>query len=89
MESGQSQINLHHTGLTEFVSKLERLTNRIVIAIILAAVILGSSLLVQVSADHPYIARIGITGYCIALTIILGMLGRSWYDHWRKKHHRK
>lgn len=89
LESGQSQINLHHTGLTKFVSKLERLTNRIVIAIILAAVILGSSLLVQVSADHPYIARIGITGYCIALTIILGMLGRSWYDHWRKKHHRK
>ena len=51
--------------------------NRLVIGIILAAVILGSSLLVVASPQQgSFVHQMGIFGYCIAFVAIVTVAGK-------------
>ena len=60
--------------------------NRLVIGIILAAVILGSSLLVVASPQQgSFVHQMGIFGYCIAFVAIVTVAGKYFYDRFRKK----
>lgn len=85
LNDGHGQFIVKHTGLNQALNKLERLGNRLMVTIILAAVILSSSLLVQGSAGHPYIAKIGIAGYIIAIVIILVLVLGAIRERFRKK----
>ena len=57
--------------------------NRFMIAIILAAVILGSSLLVQGTPADSHIYRLGVSGYIIAIIIIILLVVTEIIHRWR------
>lgn len=85
---GQARLTVKYKGQERLVDRLEQIASRLSITIILAAIILGSSLLVA-GSPHSGVARLGVCGYVIALLIIGGMAGahlRRWFHRWR---HRK
>ena len=62
-------INLEHSGLNQFIAKLDIITNRISMAVIVAALIIGSSLIMlsdkgPLFLDYPVV---GLTGYLLAV----------------------
>ena len=65
VENEDIGINLYHKGLQEFQDTLHSITNRLVLAIIIAALLIGSSLVVTTE-----IRTFGLIGYCIS-----GLLG--------------
>lgn len=69
--NGDIEVKLRYEGQTTLLKQVERITNRLLIVIILAAIILGSSLLVENSVQHPHIYRIGVSGYAISIGIIM------------------
>ena len=79
MASGRWQLNLRHENIERLVKELDRSSNRLAFSIVLAAIIIGSS--VVVSADTQLmlfdfkVQYFGIIGYLIAG--ILG-LGLTW-----------
>ncbi len=74
IKAGKVNVEIEHTGLTPVLNTLDRISNRIVFAIVLAAMIVGSSLIIV--ADIPpkwhNIPIIGILGFGLA-----GIMG-SW-----------
>lgn len=90
VNEGTARINLHYSGQDALLLRLERMMNRLMIVIILAAIILGSSLLVEGSNSHPVIFRIGVAGFLISIAVIIGLLIGTAVHRWRlKRHHRK
>ncbi|WP_288659096.1 AarF/UbiB family protein [uncultured Limosilactobacillus sp.] len=86
--NGDAQVNFKLKGQDSLIKQVERITNRFLIVIILAAVILGSSVIVEGSSQHPHIFRLGVIGYSIALVVIVALvlseLGHRWRN-WRNK----
>ena len=86
--NGDAQVNFRLKGQERLIKQIERITNRFLIVIILAAVILGSSVIVEGSSQHPHIFRLGVIGYSIALVVIVALvlseLGHRWRN-WRNK----
>lgn len=74
INDGEARINVHYSGQDALLLRLERMMNRLMIVIILAAVIMGSSLLVEGSNSHPFIFKIGVAGFCISIVVILLLL---------------
>ena len=58
LQSGQLNIGFEHRGIMPLQVTLERITNRLVFAIVLAALIVGSSLIV-LSGIPPRSSKIG------------------------------
>jgi ubiquinone biosynthesis protein len=52
-EDGRIKMEIEHRELDEFSSHLERITNRMALAMIIAALIIGSSLIMQSDAGMP------------------------------------
>ena len=72
-ESGRLQITFRHTGLEHFVSELDRAANRITVSLILASIVVGSSLLLALKTGpllYGDISILGLFGYVVA-----GLLG--------------
>lgn len=88
LSTGQAKINFQYKDQARVLSNLERMLNRLLIVIILAAVILGSSILVEGSSGHPAIFKLGTAGYSIAIIVIVCLLIGDLYRH-LKKHHKK
>ncbi len=68
---GQAKFNIALKGQETLFENLGKIIDRLVTAIILASLILGSSLLVQGSAEHPAIYKLGVAGYIISFTVII------------------
>lgn len=83
--NGNSRLNLKLKGQKELLDRLETLVNRLVLAIILAALIMGSSLLVEGSEKHPAIYNIGVIGYLLAALIVLFLLLSEVHRRFKKK----
>lgn len=83
--NGNNRLNLKVKGQNEFLERLETLVNRLVLAIILAALIMGSSLLVEGSEKHPTIYNIGVIGYLLAAVIVLFLLLSELHRRFKKK----
>lgn len=81
--NGDAQVNFKLKGQERLVKQIERITNRFLIVIILAAVILGSSIIVEGSSQHPHIFRLGVIGYSIALVVILALVISELSHHWK------
>jgi ubiquinone biosynthesis protein len=87
-ENGQTRVNLVFSHRKLFIDRIDSMVNKIVLSVILAALIVGSSLLVQSHPDNSWITNIGIFGYVSAVVVIIGLLIgtlHSWYTHWRRK----
>ncbi len=68
LKKGEVKIQFEHTGLKPLIDTLEHTSNRIAFSIVLASLIVGSSVIVL--SDIPprwfEIPVIGLAGYCIA-----------------------
>jgi len=87
-ENGQTRVNIVFSHRQQFIDRIDTMVNKVVLAVILAALIVGSSLLVQSHSDNSWITNIGIFGYVTAVVVIIGLtIGtlHSWYRHWRRK----
>lgn len=72
-EAGHLQVTFRHVGHERFVTELDRSANRITLALILASIVIGSSLLLALKTApllFGSISLLGIFGYLIA-----GILG--------------
>ena len=87
-ERGGAKVNLELKQRDTLLDRLENIVNRLVIAIILAAVIIGSSLLVQAREANDLIARLGVIGYSAALLVIIGLVISSLYRRYQRWRHK-
>lgn len=87
LERGRLKVGVELNHRDQVLDRIERMVNRIAVAMILAALIMGSSLLVQ-QDQHTWIARIGIFGYVLAAALIIGF-AISTVVHWvRHRRHK-
>ncbi|RPJ53738.1 MAG: AarF/ABC1/UbiB kinase family protein [Acidobacteria bacterium] len=72
LKKGELSVSLHHEGLARLIQEIDRSSNRLAFAMIVAALIIGSSLLVllQQGPEVLGIPALGLAGYLIA-----GLLG--------------
>ncbi|MFD1317477.1 ABC1 kinase family protein [Loigolactobacillus zhaoyuanensis] len=87
-ERGDTKVNLEFKQRDGLLDRLEAIINRLVIAIILAALIIGSSLLVQSRQPGDAIAKLGLLGYSAALLVMLSLLGSNLYHRYQRWHHK-
>ncbi|MGX7352604.1 ubiquinone biosynthesis protein, ABC1 family [Enterococcus canis] len=88
--AGQARLNIEVKQKDELFDGAERLVNRLVAGLVLAAVIMGSSMLVEFSPDPTsrFATKLGLFGYGISLLTIIGLVGRAlWkrWQNWRKR----
>ena len=82
---GKGKLNLEFKNQKALLERVEAMVNRLVIGLILSALVIGSSLLVQTSPNgHTFISNIGIFGYSIAALSILFLISESFYRRYRK-----
>ncbi len=72
LKRGELLVSLHHEGLTRLILEIDRSSNRLAFAMIVAALIIGSSLIVHLRQGPEIfgISALGLAGYLIA-----GLLG--------------
>jgi ubiquinone biosynthesis protein len=87
INSGEIKVDLRHKGIDPLVHTLNRITRQIVSAVIIAALILGSSLMI-VHHIHPLwgnTSSLGVIGLIIGGILSLGLmrdLRRGDHDNW-------
>lgn len=84
IENGNSKINLHYSGQGKVLDSLNRLLNRLLIVIMLASLILSSSVLVVGSRDKV-IYRLGVAGWAIAIITCVILVISSIYHGWKRR----
>jgi ubiquinone biosynthesis protein len=73
IRDGQIEVGFVHKGLDEFMHKLDVIFNRLVIALVVAGGLLGSSLIGILATEGPQI--FGIHFLSVAGFIMSGVLG--------------
>jgi ubiquinone biosynthesis protein len=76
IKAGETRIQFEHRGLESLTLKLDQFVNRMVFAIVLAALIIGSSVVIH-SRMPPYfygVPLIGVSGFAIAGILALWLL---------------
>lgn len=82
---GKGKLNLELKNQRNLLERAEAMVNRLVIGLILSALVIGSSLLVQTSPQgDTLISDLGIFGYAIAALSILFLILESVYRRYRK-----
>jgi ubiquinone biosynthesis protein len=68
MKQGKSRIRFEHRGLENFIFEMDRSSNRIAFSLIIAAIIVGSSLIITTNmGPHLFgFSFLGLLGYTIA-----------------------
>ena len=84
LNQGRGRFTLRFKGQDTFIDRIETIVNRLIITIILASIILSSSLLVQGSMEHPAIYNIGVAGYMISFVVIIWMVASAIWHHFKK-----
>lgn len=84
--SGDNRLNLHYVGQSRVLNQLNALLNRLLIVIMLASLILSSSILVVGSHDHPVIYKMGVAGWIIAIVISAILVIMNVRRAWQRRH---
>jgi ubiquinone biosynthesis protein len=75
LEDGDASLNVAHTGMDQFRRTLEIAVNRLVFAVIVAALLVGSSLLVRGQQNlWEFPPSLGMIGYACAFCFTLYLL---------------
>ena len=85
LEDGELEVQLRHRGLDKLGGQVDVLANRLVFAVVTAALLVGSSMLGAFVTSGPVIPIIGVplvafVGFCMALvmaTIVVVVIFRS------------
>lgn len=83
LTQGDLKLNLNFKQQDEIMHSVSKMIDRIAIALVLAATIVGSSLLVQDQRD-PFVERMGMIGYIISVIIIVYFLIKHIYHRIRR-----
>ena len=72
VKKGQLTVSLHHEGLTRFILEMDRSSNRLAFAVVVAALVIGSSLMINLGRGPALFgfSLLGLIGYLVA-----GLLG--------------
>ena len=72
VKKGEMLVSLHHKGLDRLILEMDRSSNRITFGLIVASLVVGSSLVMQLERGPQVFGfpAIGLIGYLIA-----GLLG--------------
>lgn len=89
INQGQLRLNIQLKGQNQIFDRLDHIVNRIIVALVLAAIFIGSSLLIEGSVNHPTIYRIGVFGYFFTFILIGILVLDSLIRRWRKWKRRK
>lgn len=81
IKKGRVKLQLEHNGLNDIVKELDTIANKLVIALIASALIIGSSLLVQTES----LRVVGIVGYVIAAVMGILLIISILYNKRKKK----
>lgn len=82
---GKAKLNLEFKNQHILLERAEAMVNRLVIGLILSALVIGSSLLVQTSpSGGTFISNLGIFGYGAAAISILFLVAESLYRRYKK-----
>ena len=82
---GKGKLNLELKNQRNLLERAEAMVNRLVIGLILSALVIGSSILVQTSSEgNTFISDLGIFGYSVAALSILFLIVESLYRRYRK-----
>lgn len=82
---GKGKLNLELKNQQNLLERAEAMVNRLVIGLILSALVIGSSILVQTSPEtNTVISNLGIFGYSVAALSILFLVIESLYRRYRK-----
>ncbi len=76
LRTGQLEIEFRHMGLEEFMKTMDRVSNRISFSLVIAALIIGSSLVMHIQAGPMVmgIPALGFTGYVLAFVLGIWLL---------------
>lgn len=76
MEKGTFKLEFQHRGLENLIGALDRSTNRLSYSLIMAAIIIGSSLIMQTDKGPHFMGFpiIGVLGFLIAGVLGLGLV---------------
>jgi ubiquinone biosynthesis protein len=82
LKEGRAQFHVHHLGLEGLLNTLERVVNRLAFALILAALVISSSVIVHARVP-PFlwghqVSAIGIIGYLLAGLMGFWLLIAMW-----------
>lgn len=87
LTQGKTQVKLTVKDQEKILDRIEQMVNRLVIGLILAAIIVGSSMLVVASPDQSvaFVDNLGIFGFGLALTVIIILSLNFLYHKYRRK----
>lgn len=88
LERGRLKIGIDLNHRDQVLDRLEAMVNRIVIGLILAALIVGSSMLVQTDSQ-TWLTDLGIFGYIISAILIVIFLANDLWQRWQRRRRRK
>lgn len=86
--NGKTKINLNITDLEDTISHISNMVNRVVAALLISSLVLGSSLIISNNVGPIYkgLSMIGIVGYVIAAVFAVVLLFSIIRDgSWRRK----
>lgn len=85
LNSNQARLTLKLKDQNKILYRLDQIVNRIMVTIVLAAVILGSSMLVQGSHENTPVYNLGVTGFIVSLIVIVLMVIGGIHRHLKDK----
>ncbi|WP_057745504.1 ABC1 kinase family protein [Liquorilactobacillus capillatus] len=88
LTQGRAQLKFSYKNQESLLQRVEGMINKLVTAIILAATIVGSSLLVQAGAGNSFVYNLGVGGYILTVSVVILMIVNTLYKRykaWRKR----
>ncbi|MDQ5987425.1 MAG: putative protein kinase UbiB [Syntrophus sp. SKADARSKE-3] len=76
LNSGKIKVSLEHRGLDHIIAEVNRASNRLAISLVIAAVIIGSSLIISAEVGPLFLGYpiLGLIGFGLAGFMCLGLL---------------
>ncbi|WP_251546605.1 AarF/UbiB family protein [Limosilactobacillus caecicola] len=82
VSTGDARVNLHYVGQKQVLKQLDKLLNRLLIVIMLASLVLSSSILVVGSRDR-FIYRLGVIGWLLAIIVAIVLVISTLRKRWK------
>mgnify|MGYP005781740421 FL=1 len=82
--SGEARVNLHYLGQKKVFDRLDQLMNRLLIVIMLASLVLSSSILVVGRRDR-FIYKLGVGGWLLAVVVAIILVISALHKGWKNR----